>query len=99
MNKWKIAFWILLALSISIIALVFYKRLDSRAPITYMKEEYSDTEDDLKSLVKILNQKSLSKRSILNILGVEKPIDTVVSLKRYYIVFKNWQLDSIKPIW
>lgn len=99
MNRWKAAFWIHFIVSILIIGFMVYNIFYQGVSATYMKDGYTDTEADLQSFVNILNNKNLSKDSILQTLNMEKLIGDTISLNRYELIFESGQLDSIKQVW
>ena len=47
MNKWKIAFWCCLTLLVSVTVFSVYSIIDQGVTLTYQKEGYTDTENDL----------------------------------------------------
>ncbi len=59
MNRWKIAFWPLLVLTIGIVLISCYIVLDQSVTLTYQKEGYQDTEEDLKVYVELLKEEKL----------------------------------------
>ena len=55
MNKWKIGFWVSTTLLIISMAIGAYILVDQSVTIMYMQEGYNDTENDLKTISKIIN--------------------------------------------
>lgn len=105
MNKWKIAFWITLTLLIVVTVFSFYEILDQGVTITYMKEGYSDTENDLEYLSKILNETDFSKAEIREVMKehnlyefMDFSSDTI-SLFRIELVFENEKFLKVSNQW
>jgi hypothetical protein len=105
MNKWKLAFWISLTLLVSVTVFSFYEILDQGVTITYMKQGYTDTENDLDYLMKIINETDLSKSEIQKVLSdhslhefMDFNRDTI-SLKRIELIFENEKLVNITKQW
>lgn len=53
MNKWKIVFWCCLTLLVSVTVFSLYPIIDQGVSLTYLKEGYTDTENDLDQLIVI----------------------------------------------
>jgi len=103
MNKWKLAFWICLALLIAFLIISLYSNLDQGVTITYMKEGYGDTEKDLKTISSIINETDLSKSEIKKLIEKssvfnEYALDTI-SLERVQLIFKKDTLKKIDFQW
>jgi hypothetical protein len=64
MNKWKIYFWACFAILIFVGVSMLYLIIDQGVSLSYMKEGYADTEEDLSNLTKIINETDLSKEQI-----------------------------------
>ena len=64
MNKWKIAFWVCLTALILVTAFGIYSIIDQAVTLTYQKEGYTDTENDLDNLIEIINKTDLTKTQI-----------------------------------
>ena len=64
MNKWKIAFWCCLTVLIAVTVFSVYSIIDQGVTLTYQKEGYSDTENDLEQLIEIINKTDLTKNKI-----------------------------------
>jgi len=102
MNKWKIAFWICFSFLIGTALFGTYSILDQGVTITYERESYSDTENDLKELIHIINETNLSKGEIKNILKKKEYLELAkdsISLERVTLCFRNDRLKSIKMNW
>ncbi len=64
MNKWKIAFWVCLTTLLLVTGFGVYFIIDQAVTLTYMKDGYADTENDLDNISKIINETDLSKSQI-----------------------------------
>lgn len=53
MNKWKIAFWCCLVVLIFIGTLSLYMIMDQSVTLTYQKEGYTNTENDLNLIIEL----------------------------------------------
>ena len=105
MNKWKIAFWVCLTLLLLVTAFSTYCIIDQGVTLTYMKEGYTDTENDLDNISKIINETDFSKNQIKTALKqhhlfeyMEFDKDTV-SLDRVTLIFKNDKLFKVIKQW
>ena len=105
MNKWKIAFWICLIVLIATGLFGLYSIIDQGVTITYMKEGYTDTEKDLKTLMELINITNLTKSEIEEAVKnhrlyeyMDFTSDTVY-LERIELYFKNDSLDKVKMQW
>ena len=102
MNNWKIAFWICFSLLIGTALFGTYSILDQGVTITYERVSYSNTENDLKELIRIINETNLSKREIKNILKKREYIEfgqDSISLERVTLCFKDDRLKRVKMNW
>ncbi len=105
MNKWKVAFWITLALLVFVTLFGFYSVIDQGVTITHMRDGYTATESDLETLSLILNATNLSKSQIKEVLKqhdlfeyMDFSSDTV-PLQRIGLVFQNEKLISVEKEW
>ena len=64
MNKWKIAFWVCLTSLLLVTAFGGYSIIDQAVTLTYQKEGYTATENDLDNLIEIINKTDLTKAQI-----------------------------------
>lgn len=64
MNYWKIAFFALLIVSMTIILFLMYGMLDQGITLTYQREGYSDTKDDLDLLVGVFNELKIQREEV-----------------------------------
>lgn len=105
MNKWKIAFWICFLALIVTAATGLYVFVDQSVTIGYMREGYTNTENDLEELITIINQTDLSKTEVTNVLKhksmkyyVGLGTDTI-SLDRITLYFSEDTLKKIDKQW
>jgi hypothetical protein len=105
MNKWKIAFWICLTVLLLVTAFSTYSLIDQGVTFTHMKEGYTDTENDLDYISKIINETDFSKNQIKTALKrhhlfeyMEFDKDTV-SLDRVELIFKDEKLIKVLKQW
>lgn len=105
MTKWKIAFWICLTILVVVTVFSLYSIIDQGVTLTYQKEGYTDTENDLDQLIKIINKTDLTKEQIQRELKdhrlfeyMEFKSDTV-SLDRVLLIFENEKLKNVIKQW
>ena len=79
MNKWKFAFWCCFVLLLLVTSVSIYTTIDQGVTISYMREGYSDTENDLENIAKIINETDFSKAEIER--SPEKQGDAVLDQK------------------
>ena len=105
MNKWKIAFWITLALLVFVTLFGFYSIIDQGVTITHMRDGYTAAESDLETLSLIINETNLSKSQIQEILKQHDHFEYVdfssdtVPLQRIGLVFEKEKLISVEKEW
>ena len=105
MNKWKIAFWVSVIVLILVSMFTVYLIIDQSVTLSYQKEGYTNTENDLESLITIINKTDLSKPQINEILKEHKFYEFMdfkndtVSLERVKIIFENNRIKSIIKEW
>ena len=104
-NKWKLAFWICFIFLITTGVFGFFQILDQGVTITYMKDGYTNTENDLESIIEIINTTDLTKYEISNKLKKHRfnefmdfKTDTV-GLERVLLIFENDKLKKIEKQW
>ncbi len=104
-NNWKLAFWICFILLITTGVFGFYQILDQGVTITYMKDGYTNTENDLETIIEIINNTDLSKNEIKVKLGKHRfnefmdfKTDTI-GLERVLLIFENDKLKRIEKQW
>ncbi|MEY4876036.1 MAG: hypothetical protein RL708_1185 [Bacteroidota bacterium] len=101
MNKWKIAFWICITMLFLIAGIGIYSIIDQAVTITYMRDGYNKTENDLDNLTKIINETDFSKSQIKNVLQKDILFDAMnfdkdtVWLNDVALTFKNNKLNKI----
>lgn len=105
MNKWKIAFWICLTVFIVVATFGVYSIIDQAVTLTDQEEAYTNTENDLDNLIKIINKTDLTKTQIQNELKDHKfykyldfKKDTV-ELERVLLIFDENKLKSVRKQW
>ncbi|MBP6587115.1 MAG: hypothetical protein KA782_04655 [Flavobacterium sp.] len=105
MNKWKIAFWVCLTVLILVTAFGVYSIIDQAVTLTYQKEGYTDTENDLVNLIEIINKTDLNKTQIQKELKdhrlyeyMDFKTDTI-SLDRVTLIFKDDKLFKVTKQW
>ena len=105
MNKWKIAFWCCLTVLILVTILSFYSVIDQGVTLTYQKEGYTDTENDLDQLIEIIKKTDLTKSQIKNELKNHKLYEYMnfnsdtISLDRVLLIFENDKLKNVTKQW
>ena len=101
MNKWKIAFWICLTVLVLVTGISTFLIIDQAVTVTYMKNGYNDTENDLENLIKIVNETDFSKMEIINVLEKSNKYEfkdlksDSIPLGRILLNFKDNKLDKI----
>jgi hypothetical protein len=97
MKKWKISFFACLLLLLITIILSAFLIVDQAVSISYMKEGYVETENDLKVLVKFLNNKNLAKSEVEKLLSADSSVtpysagNDSILLNRIILVFRKEQ--------
>lgn len=105
MNKWKIAFWVCLTVLFLVTAFSVYSIIDQSVTLTYLKEGYTDTENDLDNLMEIINKTDLTKTQIQNELKDHRLYEYMdfkkdtISLDRVLLIFNNNKLKSVTKQW
>jgi len=105
MNKWKIAFWVCLTVLLLVTAIGVYSIIDQAVTLTYQKEGYTDTENDLNNLIEIISKTDMSKIEIQKELKNHILYDYMdfkkdtISLDRISLIFDNNKLKTIKKQW
>jgi hypothetical protein len=104
-NKWRLAFWICLIILLLISGFSIYGIIDQGVTITYMKDGYESTENDLNSLILITNSKDFKKASIRENLKSYRFYDMIdftkdsIDLERVILIFENDTLKRIEKQW
>lgn len=104
-NKWRLAFWICFVVFITTGLFGFYQVVDQGVTMTYMREGYSDTENDLETLIELVNTTDLTKNEIKVKLKnhrlneyMDFETDTI-GLERILLIFNNDSLRKIEKEW
>jgi len=104
-NQWKVAFWICLLQLLLVSALSILCLINQGETITYMTEGYTSTENDLNTLIQIVNSNNLSKKEIVDELKAYRFYDSIdfkrdtIPLERVEFIFKNDTLQQIIKQW
>lgn len=105
MNKWKIAFWCCLTLLVVVTIFSVYSIIDQGVTLTYQKEGYTDTENDLDQLIEIINKTDLTKKQIETELRDHRLFEYMdfksdtVSLDRVILIFEKEKLKNVTKQW
>lgn len=105
MNKWKISFWSCLAVLIFTATFSIYTIIDQAVTLTYQKEGYTHTENDLDNLIGIINKTNLTKEQIETELKKHKLYEYMdfksdtISLNRVSLIFENNKLKQATKQW
>jgi hypothetical protein len=105
MNKWKIAFWICLTILVVVTIFSLYSIIDLGVTLTYQKEGYTDTENDLDQLIEIINKTDLTKEQIQRELKDHRFFEYMdfksdtVALDRVLLIFENDKLKNVTKQW
>jgi hypothetical protein len=105
MNKWKIAFWVCLTVLLLVTAFSVYSIIDQAVTLTYQKEGYTDTENDLDNLIEIINKTDLTKTQIEKELKDHKLYEYMdfkkdtISLDRVRLIFQSDKLFKVTKQW
>lgn len=82
-----------------------YSIIDQGVTLTYQKEGYSDTENDLEQLIEIINKTDLTKNQIETELKDHRLFEYMnfktdtVSLDRVLLIFENEKLKNVMKQW
>jgi len=105
MNKWKIGFWICFVTLILSWGLGLYSIIDQGVTLTYMREGYEDTENDLRGIMKIINKTDLTNKEVVDLLTSDEEMDFArvngdkITLNRITLTFENDRLKRIDRAW
>ena len=105
MNKWKIAFWVCLSVLLLVTAFSFYSIINQAVTLTYQKEGYTDTENDLDNLIEIINKTDLTKTQIEKELKDHRLYEYMnfkkdtISLDRVTLIFQSDKLFKVTKQW
>ena len=101
MNKWKIAFWFCFVFLLMVESVLVYSVVDQGVTLTYQKESYTETENDLDQIVDIINKTDLTKSQVKDVMKKNTLYDyadfekDTILLHRISLVFQNDKLKSI----
>lgn len=104
-NKWRLAFWISILTLLVVIVFGLCSIIDQGVTITYMKDGYTNTENDLNSLVEIINETSLTKSEIETKLKTHRFFEFMdfnqdtIPLERISLIFESDTLRKIEKQW
>jgi hypothetical protein len=82
-----------------------YSIIDQGVTLTYQKEGYTDTENDLDQLIEIIKKSDLTKSQIKNELKDHKLYEYIninsdtISLDRVLLIFENDKLKNVSKKW
>lgn len=105
MNKWKLAFGCCFTVLVIVTVVGIYSIIDQSVTLTYMKEGYTNTENDLESILNIINKTDQSKEQIKKVLKTHKLYEYMnfnndtISLDRVTLIFKNDKLFKVSKQW
>jgi hypothetical protein len=105
MNRWKIAFWCCLTILFFVTVVSVYAIIDQAVTLTYQKDGYTDTKNDLDQMIEIINKTDLTKQQIENELKEHRLYEYMdfnsdtISLDRVLLIFKSNKLKSITKQW
>ena len=95
------AFWICLTFLFVVTGFCCYSIIDQGVTITYMKEGFRNTENDLDNLSKIINETDFSKAQIKNAIGTQNNLGNeifnqdTIELERISLIFKENKLVKV----
>jgi len=104
-NKWRLGFWICFIILLFVSGFAFYSIIDQGVTITYMRDGYENTENDLNSLIDIINAEDYSKKTIEGNLKTHRYFDMMdfnsdsLGLERVMLIFENDSLKRIEKQW
>lgn len=104
-NKWKIAFWVCLTVLLLETAFGVFSIVDQAVTLSYQKDAYTATENDLDHLMGIFNTSDLTKKQIKNRLKDHRLYEYMdfkkdtISLERVYLIFHNNKLKKVTKQW
>ena len=105
MDKWKIAFWCCLTLLVTVSLFSLYSIINQGVTLTYQKDGYTATENDLDQLIKIINETDLTKSAIKRELKDQRLFEYMdfnsdtISLDRVLLIFETDKLKNVIKQW
>ena len=102
-RRWKFAFWITFATLLLGGIVSAYALLDNALTMTYMREGYADTEEDLKTLSTIAERARFTKSEFDTFVAANHNIadmkSDTISLERVQLIFENDTLRKAEFQW
>lgn len=104
-NKWRLAFWISIVICLIVTSIGVYAIIDQGVTISYMGDGYTNTENDLNSLIEFINETNLTKSEIKEQLKTHRFVEFMdfkqdtIPLERITLIFKNDTLRRIEKQW
>lgn len=104
-NKWRLAFWISTLTLLTVTLIGLYLIIDQVITNAYKSDGYTSTENDLNSLIKIINETNLTKSDIETKMRTHKFYEFMdfnkdtVTLQRISLIFENDTLTKIEKQW
>jgi len=104
MINWKIAFWCCFVLLIVMSGFSLYTIIDQAVTLTYHKEDYKDTKNDLNKIIDIVNNTDLTKTQIESELRNHNLYEFInfksdtIALYKVLFIFEKDTLISVKKI-
>ncbi len=104
-DKWRLAFWISTLILLTVTLIGLYLIIDQGITNAYKSDEYTSTENDLNSLIKIINETNLTKSEIETKMRIHKFYEFMdfnqdtVTLQRISLIFESDTLIKIEKQW
>lgn len=104
-NKWRLAFWISTLTLLTVTLIGLHLIIDQVITNAYKSDGYTSTENDLNSLIKIINETNLTKSDIETKMRTHKFYEFMdfnqdtVTLQRISLIFENDTLTKIEKQW
>ncbi len=98
-------FWVCLILLVGVTVFGLYCIVDQGVSLTYMREGYEDTENDLNTLIEIINDTDMTKAQVEKKLKTHRLYEFMdfskneISIERVTLIFKDERLISIEKQW
>lgn len=105
MNKWKVAFWICFSLLVIVVGSSLHVIIDQSVTLTYQNVGYTDTENDLETVVEIFGNTRMSKTEMETALKAHKYseymdfLSDTIHLCRVSLIFENDTLREVAWQW
>lgn len=105
MNRWKVAFWIYLTLSVVVTGGLLYAIMDQSVTLSYHNVGYDATERDLETMIELFNHAGKSKAGVETVLKghpfyeyMDFSSDTI-PLSKISLVFEDDTLKGVVKQW